>query len=284
MLEEFLDWVNEQLDTHGLARVLLGFITLLAAASALSVILGSRVVIGTVASSAMLIILVFLMAVVRGETRLRRVGSAAHALVQRYCDIVEELSHARLTVQDWEQVVELDEKGNAKVHRKITLTPQDARLHFLRLSLTYYGAPEQSLRLRRKVRAAARAVSGARWESSWIWRDDRTHQLLVHFRNPIDPGTPISIEAEWNWPLYSSELMQGGYEDFDIRFRHQVDRALHTVVMPLATRHGEMPSITSQMTDAKIEREGTRARITFEVIPCQENVRYGVRIDTRRIF
>jgi hypothetical protein len=51
MLEDFLDWVNEQLASYGLAGVLSATVGLLGAAGALSVVFGSVVIVGAVSTS-----------------------------------------------------------------------------------------------------------------------------------------------------------------------------------------------------------------------------------------
>jgi hypothetical protein len=281
MLDEFLDWIIEQLDYYGLGRLISSTIGLIAASAALSAIFGSIVIVSAVVASIGFVILVLLVAVIRDHTRLRNTAASAHALIQRYCDIVEKISTTKLDVINWEQLVELDKRGNARVVRKITLTPDGGDLHFLRLRLEYYGDADQSARLRRRVKATAREFSGARWQSSWFWKNDRTHEVIVHFRNPITQGHSTSIEVEWVWPLFSSELMAGGYEDFDIRFSHRVRRAKHMVVLPLPP-NGELPFVSANSAVPSVEREGSVCKVSFEVDPCEQGARYGVRIDKRR--
>ena len=109
----------------------------------------------------------------------------------------------------------------------------------------------------------------------------RTYEFLVHFRNPVAQGNSISVEAEWKWPLFSADLMAGEYEDFDIRFDHRVRKATHTVVLPLRNNEA-LPSVSHNSVVPRVEREGSRCRVTFEVDPCVQNIRYGVRIDRRR--
>jgi hypothetical protein len=280
MLDDFLGWVTEQLEYYGLGRLISGTITLIAASAALSAVFGSAIIFGAVVASIGFLILLALIAVIRDHRRLRNTAASAHALLQRYCDIVEKISTAELDVSEWEQLVELDRRGNARVVRKITLTPVGGDLHFLRLRLMYYGGPDQSVRLRRRVRATARELSGARWESTWFWKNDRTHEVIVHFRNPIPEGRSISVEVEWTWPLFSSQLMAGGYEDFDIRFSHRVQRAKHMVVLPLPAS-GELPYVSPNSAIPQVERQGSTCRVTFEVNPCQQGIQYGVRIDKR---
>jgi hypothetical protein len=281
MLDDLLEWITEQIEYYGLGRVVSGAITLLAAAGAISAALGTVVIIGATTAAIGFLTLVLLTAMVRDHARMRRTAANAHALLQRYCDILERTSPVTLDVTEWEQLVELDKKGGAYIVRKLTLTPQGGDLHFLRLRLTYYGSADQSDRIRRRVKASAKEVSGARWESSWFWKDVRTHEFLVHFRNPVAQGDSISVEAEWEWPMFSADLMAGGYEDFDIRFAHRVRKATHTVVLPLKNNEA-LPSVSHNSTVPRVEREGSRCRVTFVVDSCVQSVRYGVRIDRRR--
>lgn len=279
MLDDFLDWVNEQLARYGLGGVLSATIGILGAAGALSVIFGSEVIAGAVSTSIGFAVLVFFVAAIRHETQARRSVGMAYALLQRYCYLVEEMSPAELNVDDWEQVITLDGKGNAKIVRKIDLMPAGGPLHFLRLRLSYGGHTEQSQRIRRRVAAVARQVSGARWESTQFWKDGKTHEVLVHFGQPIAEGSPVSVEVEWTWPLYSSELMTGGCEDFYIDFPHSVRRAQHTVFLPVGPG-GELPSVSAYLVRHSAEREGGLCKIAFEVEPCARNTRYSIRIDS----
>jgi hypothetical protein len=179
----------------------------------------------------------------------------------------------------------INQRGDAIVSRRITLTPADDELRFLACNLRYYGATRLTSRTRRLVTATAREMSadgteGARLVTMSFWRDDTEHQIHAHFSTPVAAGNEVSVEVQWVWPLYSMDLMQGGVEDFDVTFDHPVDTATHKIVLLkrtkndrfVASRIGRLAQFESHVSNAAYHA-------TFVAERPKPATRYGIRID-----
>lgn len=194
----------------------------------------------------------------------------------------------KLEIAEWLQTVEIDQRGDAAVTRRITLTPAGGDLHFLLCNLRYYGATPLTSRIRRLVTASAREMSvggveGARLLTTSSWRDDVEHQILVHFSTPIAAGREVSVEVRWSWPLFSVDLMQGGVENFDVRFEHPVDTATHKVILLKRAKSDRfVASRIGRLEQFEPYASNTTYHATFVVERPSPDMRYGVRIDKAR--
>jgi hypothetical protein len=287
MLQDFIEWLREQIAERGLAKVLLGVTGILGAAGSVGTLfdsLPSRVAALLVIPLAVVVLLVFMFArrgMIYGEL------ATKSSLLSLYCQVIQDAG-VKLEFSRWEQTIEIDPRGDAVVTRRISVTFAGGDLHFLAHNLCYYGATPLTPRLQRRVNATAREISvdgveGARFTTTSSWRSGREHQILVHFGRPIPRGNGVSVEIQWRWPRYSIDLMQGGVEVFDVTFEYPARSATHKVVLvkrrPIdrfaASQIGRLARFESQASEEA-------HHITAAIDRPEPGERFGVRIDKAR--
>lgn len=285
MFESFVEWLDEQVRSRGLAKVLTGLVTLLGIAGILGTLFGSF------PARAAALVVVFLIALSTslflfgGRRIARRDISTLSALVRHYTEVVEKISDVTLEVSRWRQTVEINQRGDAVVTRRITFTPSGGELHYMHLNLSYYGGSRHSDRMRRNVKAVAREISveevqGARYRTTLDWIRENELQLSVHFDEPISRGNSVSVEVRWNWPLFSSDLVEGGVETFDVRFSFPVERAEHEVKIRKKSRTDNFSvSPTGSPTEVRSDQTDTEFSSFFAVDHPVGRQKYGVRLD-----
>jgi hypothetical protein len=284
MLQDFIDWLTEQITDRGPAKVLVGATTLLCTVGTIGTLFGS-LLLRAAAPIAVLIASLVLVVVLTERKAVNRQLASASTLLQHYCETVEEGSSLKLKISEWRQTVAVNPRGDAVVVRRIKATPIHGHLRFLYCRLRYYGATPLSARTRRSVRWIAREISvdgreGPRLLATGSWNGENEHVVIVYFTAHVLVGQEVVVEVQWIWPRFSIDLMQGGVEDFDITFTCPVERAIQALVLgkrkkrdrflvaPIARRgHVDLHTSDSAYHAAFIIERPTR------------DIRYGIRVD-----
>ena len=286
MLHDFIEWLSDQITELGLAKVLFSLTALLGAAGAVGNLFGPLPLRAAALVAVLLAALALNIAILTEHKANRAELTAARKLLTYYCDLVERQLRLKLEVALWHQTISINQRGDAVVTRRLTVTSAGDELHFLAARLCYYGSTPLTARRRRRVRATARefteGVEGPRLITTSSWRDDREHQILIHFSGPVPAGVEISVEVKWKWPRFSADLMQGEVEDFDISFAHPVDIATQRVILLKRTSRDRF--LVSRIGKRTFELNQTDAtcQVSFTIEQPEIDVSYGVRIDKAR--
>ncbi|HVQ90255.1 MAG TPA: hypothetical protein VMU51_04395 [Mycobacteriales bacterium] len=288
MRQDFTEWLSGQLAERALGKVLLTVTALLGAAGTVGTLFGSFPLRAAALAAAMLATFALVVLLPTETKAVHGEVATTSKLLHKYCALIEERSRLRLEISSWVQTVVVSKRGDALVTRRLTLTPAGGDLRFLTCNLRYYGTTPLTPRLRRLVTASAREISvdgvaGARFIGASSWRSDTEHQYIVDFGTPVAAGTEVRVEVQWIWPLYSMDLMQGGVENFDVRFDHPTDTAKHEVILLkrgigdrfLVSRIGHLTQFESHGSDLSY-------RVAFLVERPRPAERAGVRIDKAR--
>lgn len=284
MLHDITQWLSDQLAELSPAKVLSSLTALLGAAGTAGTLVGAVPVRAAVLAAVFLVALTFIISTLTERKADHAELAASTKLLAYYCDLIERQVRLKLEMAQWVQTISINQRGDAVVTRRITVTPTGNDLHFLAPRLRYYGATPLSSRSRRRVRTVAREITeggeGPRLVTTSSWRDDREHQILIHFDRPVPAGKQVSVEVEWRWPLFSADLMHGGVEDFDLSFHHPVASAIQRVV--LLKRTGRDRFLTSPICRlGKVESSPSDSahQVSFAIDHPNLDQAYGVRID-----
>jgi hypothetical protein len=287
MLQDLLEWLDEQVTERGLTTTILALAALVGTAGTLTAPFGAavpRAAVASVVAMAVLTTSVSLFAARRGSQRdLSRVSK----LLERYCRVIQDWSAVKLEYLRWHQKVTINPRGDAVVVRRVRVAPAGNDLHFLAFNLVYYGSTPLTPRLRGRVRATAREISvddveGARYPTTTTWLSENVHQILVHFPGAVPAGHQASVEVQWNWPLYSADLMQGGVEDFDVVFENLTERATYEVVLEKRSPDDHFVVSGIGATKYTFDPPGGSALVRFSAERPGPNDQIGVRIDKVR--
>lgn len=232
LFESFVGWLDEQISERGLGEVLISIITVASVAGLFGTLFGNialRVAGLAVLALAVLAIIVFL----DSDRRAARdeVVSVNKVLSLAFDKMARDKAYLHVRIDDWHQRVEINERGDVIVTRRLKFTVIGSDLTFLNFRLGYYGSSEQSKRVKRRVRASVRRITsdgseGARMISTNFWRSSNQMETIALFiPDIVQPGEQAIAEAQWRWPGFSQELMQGGTEDWDVTFHFPTTRA-----------------------------------------------------------
>jgi hypothetical protein len=285
MLQDFIEWLREQIAERGLGKVLLSVIGILGAAGSAGTLFDSlpsraaALVVVLLAAGALVIFLITRRGLLHSEL------ATKSNLLREYCQVIQDESGVKLEFSRWDQTIEINPRGDALVTRRVSVTFAGGGLHFLAHNLRYYGVSPLTPRLRQQVKATAREISvdgmaGARFTTTSSWRSDSEHQILVHFGRPIASGNEVSVEIQWTWPRYSVDLMQGGVEIFDVTFDHPARNAIHKVIL-LKRRPTDrfVASQIGRLAHFECQPSEDACHVTAAIDRPSPGERFGVRID-----
>jgi hypothetical protein len=282
--------LEEAVHRNGYLRVLSTSIGLLGTVGLVGQILGItwlRYVFATLA--AVLFILASSVAFAATET-LRRKSESRVKMMHSYADAL--VATVPVSISEWRQDVVIDQNGDAKITRLMTLEAATGTVpRHLSMNLIYYGQSELTLRAKRRVvvRAHYSDADGSNesvrvvFTSAWNATAAGVPKLDIyaHLGPVIHDGDVIKVV--WTWPKYSADLMSGRQsEDWDVVFRKQVRHFEHS------TKFRGMATVSSfsikDLGGLKCvsERVDDDLKVTFKASDPPLDTRFGFVADYKK--
>ena len=234
MLRSFMSWLEEYLDSVGVAGLIEGALGVLAFGGLLGALLGDSAVKAAAIVVVLLAMLGVFLLVAGSRRKWRRRCLNERELLLRYCLLI---LHDRSSwrVRQWRQTTTIESNGDATVRSELRVVSERDGLPFFRLK----SGPgwDQPSRYRDRVRFQVRSVElagigGTRYETSTCWKDGQLH-VFVHFAEPFALGAEFTVVAELKWPGRCRPLMRDHAPDvFCMTAGPPLDQLEYSVVLP----------------------------------------------------
>lgn len=285
MFNAFLAWIEQQVDTWGIGRILLapfGAITVLSGLGLLNSVGAVRLL------SALLLTLIVLVLIATLFSLLRKARSELELqrqTVRRYSERLIDTRRVQFSVESWIDEYVFTRGGRVELTRRIILIPHEDLMVCEQVLIKYGDAMPDAQRRRVKFEARSwdEQQAGARYNVTETWQGNR-HAVQIHFPDMVPAGEPIGLQLTWDWPGYSKLLLDGGTEDFDWLMR----RPARSVSVRLrfdkscdVERFATSPINTRVQPTQQPQQDGA-IEIVAQYIDPPEGQRFGFRLDAHR--
>lgn len=155
-------------------------------------------------------------------------------LVSRYCNHIDRARPA-FQVCEWNEVVEIDRRGDAHDQVQVRLRVLQPDLLFARFRFNCNWA--QPIRYREQVGLTVRNLlvdgsPGIKLHTTSNWVKDSSMDAIVHFPAPYKENAEVSLTIGLNWPRRFKPLLERTPDTLTVSFKRPTGHVLSKIVLP----------------------------------------------------
>ncbi len=187
-------------------------------------------------------------------------------LISRYCNHIDRTRPA-FQVCDWNEVVEIDRRGDAHDRVQVRLRVLQPDLLFARFRFTCTWA--QPARLREQVELTVRnqlndGSQGIKLSTTSNWVKDSSMDAIVHFPAPQKENAEISFTIELNWPRRFKPLLDRTPDTLSVYFKRPTGHVVSKILLPPDADAFVEPVGDPNLVEVRTDEEDGRKTATFE--------------------
>ncbi|WP_157527867.1 hypothetical protein [Nocardia sp. NRRL S-836] len=204
-------------------------------------------------------------------------------LVSRYCNHIDRARPA-FQVCDWNEVVEIDRRGDARDQVQVRLRVLQPDLLFARFRFACNWA--QPARLREQVELTVRnqlndGSQGIKLPTTSNWVKESSMDAVVHFPAPQKENTEISFTIELNWPRRFKPLLDRAPDTLSVYFKRPTGHVISKIVLPPDTDAFVEPVGDPKLVEVRTGEEDGRRTATFESFTLPAHQAAGVWLELK---
>jgi hypothetical protein len=204
-------------------------------------------------------------------------------LVSRYCNHIDRERPA-FQVCDWNEVVQVDRRGDAHDQVQVRLRVLRPDLLFARFRFACTWA--QPARLREQVELTVRNLlidgsPGIKLHTTSNWVKDSSMDAIVHFPIPHKENTEVSFTIDLSWPRRFAPLLDGKPDTLTVSFKRPTGHVVSKLVLPPGTDAYVEPAGDPALVEVCTGEDGSRKTVTFESFDLPAHQAAGVRLELK---
>ncbi|MEV8440154.1 hypothetical protein AB0425_22480 [Actinosynnema sp. NPDC051121] len=236
MLKRFVKWLDGLLVDEGSATVVKAVVGIMSFAVLLGAVLGNAAVKAGALVAAILLVLSAALLLLADRRELVREVESYRAIVSQLAQVASGDRNPAYRISDWDEFVAIEPNGDGR--RRITIRAEVSSNDLWVVPLIQGCGWPQPAKFRNQVRVAVRRLlsgdaPGVSLTTTSTWVADGKSVLIIHFPEPLQSGTEITIAVEVFWPGMCAPLMRDQSPDkFTLRFATPVAHARYRVLLP----------------------------------------------------